>query len=294
MNTWPLWPITLLLLAAAWLLMKSAERQTEQAIGDSTASVRQPRRLAPRDTLVEWVQDYLVSAGVPASPRAIMVAGGLLVGVIIVLLSLLGSRWGPLLVVGGLLLLNAGMRLRAGRIRRRARSQLGPFMEQVMRHLASGQSLEIAFRHGARRAPEPLGEVLQRIVVRRDLGLELHEGLAREAQLLKLYELRLLATAVQVSQVHGGSLKEILHSFVTLLRQQERGRRELSAMTGETRVTAVVLGLVPVAMAAFLYTSNPEFVAPMLESEGGRMALGMAVVLQLAGALALWRMLKSV
>lgn len=297
MTEWQLWSLTMLVLAlAVWLLMKGARQQTEQAIGGdpALAAPRRRRSLTPRESLVEWLYDTLVAAGVSTTPKAITVWGGALVMLVMLALTLAGSRFGPLLIVAGLVLINALLRLRAGRLRRQARDQLAPFMESVMRDLGSGQSLELAFRHAARRVPAPLGDALQRILMRRDLGLELHEGLAREARLLKLFELQLLATAVQISQVHGGSLRDMLASFVTLLHQQERGRRELSAMTGETRVTAVILGGLPILMAAYMFFFNRDFMQPMLESSGGQLALGVAAAMQVAGAVALWRMLKSV
>ncbi|WP_445003996.1 type II secretion system F family protein [Halomonas mongoliensis] len=294
MTEWQLWSLTMLALAlAVWLLMRSARRQTEQAVGGE-APKRRRRTLTPRETLVEWLYDYLVSAGLSITPRAVAIGGGVLVMLVMLALVLAGSRFGPLLVAGGLLLANALLRLRAARLRETSRSQLAPFMESVMRELGSGKNLEVAFRQAARRVPAPLGDALQRILIRRDLGLELHDGLVREARLLKLFELQLLATTVQISQVHGGSLRDMLASFVAMLHLQERGRRELSAMTGETRVTAVVLGAMPILMAAYMFFFNYEFMRPMLESSGGQVALAVAAAMQVAGAVALWRMLKSV
>lgn len=296
MTEWQLWSLTMLVLAlAVWLLMRSARQQSEQAIGDSGALAQRRRRaLSPRESLVEWLYDYLVSAGLSVTPRTITVWGGLLVLLVMLALMLAGSRFGPLVIVGTLVIVNALLRLRAGHLRGKARDQLATFMESVMRDLGSGQSLEMAFRQATRRVPAPLGDALQRILVRRDLGLELHEGLNREARLLKLFELQLLATTVQISQIHGGSLRDMLASFVNLLHQRERGRRELKAMTGETRVTAVILGGLPLLMAAYMFTFNREFMQPMLDSSGGQIALGVAVAMQISGALALWRMLKSV
>ncbi|MGM0536539.1 MAG: type II secretion system F family protein [Pseudomonadota bacterium] len=297
MSEWHLWSGTLLVLAlAVGLLMRSARQQSEQAIGDRSRLAPRRRRgsLTPRETLVEWLYDYLVSAGVSVTPRSIMLWGSALVAVVMLVLVLMDLRWGPLLVLGGLVVLNALLRLRAARLRARARDQLAPFMESVMRDLGTGQSLEVAFRQSVRRVPAPLGDALQRILARRDLGMELNEGLAREGRLLKLYELQLLATSVQISQVHGGSLRDMLASFVNLLQQQERGRRELKALTGETRVTALVMGAMPLLMAGYLFVFNREFMQPMLDSSGGQLALGVAVAMQVSGALALWRMLKSV
>ncbi len=297
MSEWQLWSATLFLLAlAVWLLMRSAHAHSEQAIGDAGRPLRRRRRraLSPRESGVEWVYEHLTAAGVSTTPRSIALWGGGLLLLAMFALILAGSRWGPLLVVAVLAALEAVLRVRASRLRERARSQLAPFMEYVMRDLGAGQSLELAFRQGVRRVPAPLGEALQRILLRRELGMELHEGLAREARVLGLFELELLATAVEISQVHGGSLREMLASFVRLLHLQERGRRELSAMTGETRVTAFILLALPILLAAYMFGFNREFVQPMLDSGGGRIALGVAVGLQLAGTFALWRMLRAV
>lgn len=293
MSPWQLWTITMaLLLVAAWLLWKSAEHQSDKALGGDGLPNR--RRRLPRDSLQEVVLDYLLAAGIHLSGRGLILAGGLLLVAILGILLMFGNRLGALLVLGGLVVINLGLSLRAQHLRQKIRDQLPNFMEQVVREIGVGATLEVAFRRNVARVPLPLRDALSRIAVRRDLGLELHEGLQREAQLLKIHEFDLLATAVEVNQVHGGSLKEILGSFVELLRQQERGRRELKALTGETRVTAVVLAGMPVALAGFMLVSNPEFLTPMLESPGGQAALWIALGLELGGCFTLWRMLRSI
>lgn len=293
MTPWQLWGLTMaLLLAAAWLLWKSAARHSDQALGGEQLPSR--RRRLPRDSLQEVVLDYLLGAGIHLNGRGLLVLGGLLLLAIIGVLLMFGHRLGAVLVLGGLVVINLGLNLRAQHLRQKIRDQLPNFMEQVVREIGVGATLEIAVRRNVDRVPQPLRDALSRLTVRRDLGMELHEGLQREAQLLKIHEFDLLATAVEVNQVHGGSLKEILGSFVALLRQQERGRRELKALTGETRVTAVVLAGMPLALAGFMLISNPEFLAPMLASPGGQAALWVALGLELGGCFTLWRMLRSV
>lgn len=293
MTPWQLWLVTLaLLLAAAGLLWKSAQHQSERALGGDTLTMR--RKRLPRDSLQEVVLDYLLAAGIHLGGRGLILLGGLLLAMTLGILLMFGNRLGALLVLGGLVVINLGLGLRAQHLRQKIRDQLPNFMEQVVREIGVGATLEIAFRRNVERVPLPLRDALSRIAVRRDLGMELHEGLRREAQLLKIHEFDLLAAAVEVNQVHGGSLKEILGSFVELLRQQERGRRELKALTGETRVTAVVLAGMPLALAGFMFVNNPEFLAPMLESSSGKLALWVALGLELGGCFTLWRMLRSV
>ncbi|XKE44033.1 type II secretion system F family protein [Halomonas organivorans] len=290
MSVWQLWSVTMvLLLLAAWLLWRSASRESDRVL----RMTRRRRRLPP-ESLMQWLLDYLLAAGVHATPRGVWIVGGLLLLTVSIALSLITQRWVAGGIVGLMVAGNLFLRLRAQRVRGRVRALLPGFMEQVVRDLGTGATIEIAFRRQGNQGHGPLGEAVARINTRRDLGMELHEALRREAQLLRVLEFDLLATAVEVNQVHGGSLRDILASFVDLLRQQEKGRRELRALTGETRVTAFVLAAVPVALAAFMWLSNPGFLAPMFDSPGGRMALWGAVSLELGGCLVLWRMLKSI
>lgn len=293
MSAWHLWALTMtLLLAAAWLLWRSAKHESDRAL-----RAEKPRRRArrmPSESLMQWLLDYLLAAGIHATPRGIWLVGGLTLVAVVVALMLLSHLVGALLVLGALVLINLSLRGRAQLLRRRLRAQLPAFMERVVRDLGTGATVEIAFRRNGEASTGLLREATARVNVRRELGMELHEALYRESRLLKLQEFGLLATAVEVNQTHGGSLRDILGSFVELLRQQEKGRRELRALTGETRVTAFVLAAVPVAMAGFMWFSNPEFLAPMLDSAGGRMGLWVAVLLEVGGCVALWRMLKSI
>ncbi|MCK2183436.1 type II secretion system F family protein [Halomonas getboli] len=293
MSAWQLWCVTMvLLLLAARLLWRSANHESDKVL--RLNKPRRRKRRMPSESLMQWLLDYLLAAGVHATPRGIWIAGGVILVVLIPALMLFTPRFTAPAVLGLLLLINLILRGRAQQLRRRVRARLPGFMEQVVRDLGTGATIEIAFRRNGESATGLLREATARINIRRELGMELHEALRREAQLIKLTEFDLLATAVEVNQTHGGSLRDILGSFIDLLRQQEKGRRELRALTGETRVTAFVLAAVPVAMAAFMWFSNPEFLAPMLESGGGRLGLWAALLLELGGCVALWRMLKSI
>lgn len=286
-----LWAAALLALGlAVWLLLRQAQYESDQSVGQRLGRRRRP---APQESLLDWLRDYLLAAGIAPTPRAATMAGVLALLLVAMVLLVIGAQLTLLLMLLAFAVGNLALRLRAGWLRARLRQQLVPFMEQVMREVSGGQSLELAFRQSARRAPPPLREVLGRVGTRRDLGLELYEALEREARIMQVHELQLLATAIEIAQYHGGSIRHILQSFVDLLLQQDRARRELRALTGETRVTAWVLGAMPLLIAGFMYSSNPEFLEPMLEG-GGRLALMLAVSLHLGGCLVLWRMLRSI
>ena len=70
--------------------------------------------------------------------------------------------------------------------------------------------------------------------------------------------------------------------------------RQLKAMTGETRMTAVVLALLPVGMAGYFLITNPNYLMHMWHDDSGQMMLMLAFAMQALGCVALWRMLRSI
>jgi len=180
--------------------------------------------------------------------------------------------------------------------RRRSQTvaQIPLFIDQVLRSLSTGRSLESAMRFAADESLPPLRDVLDRVIRAADLGADMIESLTEAAKLHNLRELNLIALAMRISNHHGSSPRDMLDSVVKMIRQQELARRELAAMTGETRMSAWVLGLTPVAIAVYIMLMNPSYLNMLLEDDAGQTMVTTALVLEGLGALILWRMLRSV
>jgi tight adherence protein B len=173
-------------------------------------------------------------------------------------------------------------------------AQVPLFIDQVLRSLSTGRSLESAIRFASNETLPPLRYVLDRVTRAADLGADMIESLTEAAKLHNLRELNLIALAMRISNNYGSSPRDMLESVVKMVRQQELARRELAAMTGETRMSAWVLGLTPIAIAVYIMVMNPHYLSILLEDTTGQTMMITAVVLQGMGVLILWRMLRSV
>lgn len=183
------------------------------------------------------------------------------------------------------------------RYRKRAElllAQLPRFVDNLERSLAAGHSLHKALAQAATLAREPLQGILLRVKANVELGGELGEQLQLAAYTMAVKEFQLLALAMDVHQRYGGSIKALLHSVSAMVKQQEQARREFAALTGETRFSAWVLGLLPLLIAGYMLAMNPGYLDSMWNTEAGRNVLYLAVGLQAAGGLILWRMIKSI
>ena len=183
------------------------------------------------------------------------------------------------------------------RLRRRRRTmieQIPIFIDQVLRSLSTGRSVEGAMRQVITETPKPLATVLDPVVRATDLGANFTEALQDATQLHAIKELGLIALAIRISNNYGSSPNGLLNSVMQMIRQQEAAQRELSAMTGETKITAWVLSLTPTLIAGYMLIVSPGYLDMMLNDPTGKIIFGVGLGMQVLGVLIFWRMLKSI
>lgn len=185
----------------------------------------------------------------------------------------------------------------AWRYRRRVRrmvEQLPTLLDYTVRSLKAGRTLADAVIGGIAAAADPLQGAMSRVERNVQLGVALPDAVHDFAELYERDEFRLFALGLKVNHRFGGNASELLENLIKLIREREQAARQLRAMTGETRVTAVVLALLPVSVAGYFLLANPAYLMNMWQDSGGQKLLLGAFSLQAFGCLALWRMMRSV
>lgn len=172
--------------------------------------------------------------------------------------------------------------------------QLPLFLDQVLRALGTGRSMESALQLAAAETPDPLKEIFEKVLRVNRLGDDLSQSIQQMAELYRVQELYLVSLAIRVNRTYGSSVRDLLNNIVKMIHDREAARRELRTMTGETRVTAWVLGLLPLMIAGYIVMVNPDYMMTMWDDSSGRILLAAALVLQAIGAFTLWRMIKSI
>jgi Flp pilus assembly protein TadB len=173
-------------------------------------------------------------------------------------------------------------------------AQIPLLIDQLIRSLNTGRNLDGAFQLATQESQAPLRDVLMRVQNTLELGGDIVEALHDSARTLDLTELHYIALAFQMTRAYGSSPKEMLEGLVSLIRQREAAGRELRAMTGETRMSAWVLGLLPTGMAIYMMAINPGYMQGMYNDPSGRIMLLAAAGMQAVGGLVLWRMVKNI
>lgn len=218
------------------------------------------------------------------------------------------ALWGLLALIGGVaggwvglllasllppLLLRVFIQWRYQRRLKRMIEQLPSLLDHTVRSLKSGRTLADAVLGAINAAEDPLKNALGRVQRNVQLGVSLPDATSDFAELYDKDELRLFALGLKVNHRYGGNASELLENLIKMIREREQAARQLSAMTGETRVTAVVLAAMPVALAGYFLISNPTYLLAMWNDGSGQTMLIAALGFQVFGCVALWRMLRS-
>ncbi len=176
---------------------------------------------------------------------------------------------------------------------RRMIEQLPQLLDHTVRSLKSGRTLADAVLGAIEASDNPLQDAMGRIQRNVQLGVSLPDAASDLAELYERDEFRLFALGLKVNHRYGGNASELLENLIKMIRERDQASRQLRAMTGETRLTAWVLGLLPIIMAGYFLMANPVYLVAMWHDPSGQRMLATAFGMQVVGSLLLWRMLRS-
>ena len=165
--------------------------------------------------------------------------------------------------------------------------QLPAALELLSRSLRSGHALASGFSLVAEEMQDPIAREFGRVFEEQNLGIPLEEALADMADRIPNMDIRFFATAVTLQRSTGGDLAEILDKISHLVRERLHILGQVQALTGEGRLSGVVLlALPPVLFLVMLYL-NSEYIMMLFTEPLGRKMLGFALFTQLVGAVAI-------
>jgi tight adherence protein B len=170
----------------------------------------------------------------------------------------------PALVVG-LTIPSFYVLIRRRRRMRRLCAQLPLAFDTIGRAVRAGQTVPAAFQIVADEFESPIAEEFRRCYEQQNLGVS-HETVLRElARRTGLMELRILVVALLVQSRSGGNLVELLGNLSAMVRERLKLQQKVRALTGEGRMQAAVLIVLPVLAFGIMTIIAPEYIGSLLE-----------------------------
>ena len=116
-------------------------------------------------------------------------------------------------------------------------------------------------------------------------GASVDEVLRRAGRRIKLHHYKLLFAAMETARRRGGNLPETLDRLSESLREIMRLEEKVHSLTAQNRLSALMMGLMPIVVAFIYYLIDPDWVRVLLEDSWGLLLLAIAIVLNVAGFL---------
>jgi tight adherence protein B len=245
------------------------------------------------------VQKVLVKRGRAAAGAAALERAGmsmrlpdfvLVVGLATVVFGVLGFALGGFFL--GLLLLvvvpfvaRLLVKFRASRRQAAFADQLDDSLQLMAGSLRAGHSLLRAVDSVASEADAPTSEEFARIVNETRVGRDLNDALDEVAARMGSDDFTWVAQAIAIHREVGGNLAEVLDAVGHTIRERNAIRRQVTALSAEGKLSAMVLMALPFGVTGFISLTNPGYLAKFTESLTGYAMLGVAGLMLLAGGL---------
>ena len=171
------------------------------------------------------------------------------------------------------------------RTRRRDRAiveHLAEAVSLIASAMRSGRSLRQAIELAASERDAVLAPTFRRLGDRTGLGDSTDEAIDAWAIDVGGPDARLVAGVLKLHRRTGGSLAATLENLAATLRERRGAARELESLTAQARLSATILGLLPIGFFLFLSIVARRDLQAAYEMPAGIAAIGLGLGLQVA------------
>jgi len=166
------------------------------------------------------------------------------------------------------LLASSYINFRIARRKKKFEAQFPDALSLIAGSLSAGHTFLRAIQMMTEESAAPLSEEFARVINETQLGDPLVDSLGRMAKRLDIRDVDWVVQAIRIQQTVGGKLADLLHTLADFIRAREEIRREVDVLTAEGRISAYVLGGLPVLLLLAISTMNPGYMDPMYTGWG--------------------------
>ena len=219
-------------------------------------------------------------------PKLVAISGGLAcIGFVLTLVLRVHAALIPVAILFMGVLPLCWLWFRRSRRMKTFASQLPDALEMMARSLRAGQSLGMGFSVVASEMSAPIGKEFNRVFEEQNLGIPFEDSLLAMCDRVPNLDLKFFVTAVILQRQTGGDLAEILDKIGELIRERFRILGQVQALTGEGRLSGVVLLVLPFVIFLVIYQMNPSYVSVLFTDPMGKKMLAVAAFMEIVGAL---------
>jgi tight adherence protein B len=170
--------------------------------------------------------------------------------------------------------------------------QLEEMLTLVSNSLKSGYGLLQSFEYATRQLAPPIAIELKRMLQEANLGAGAEAAIQALADRIASPDMEMVVTAITIQRSVGGNLAQTLDSVAYTMRERDRIRGEISTLTSQQRMTAFIIGGLPIFVGSMMFAINPDYMLPLFTDTAGNVVLLIAVGMELLGIVTIRSMLN--
>jgi tight adherence protein B len=267
---------------------ETRRKEIQQTLQAQTATLEKRKRRVP-------LQDRLYQAGMTIK-RGAFIRNSILLGIgMFALTYVLQVEWYFCIIfglAGGYLLPRMYLNFRRKRYQNAFLDELPNAVEAIVRGVKSGLPLNDSMRLVAREAKEPIKSDFQRVLDQQAVGKSMMEAVQTLFERVPLPEVNFFVVVITVQQQAGGNLSEALGNLARVLRNRKKMKQKVKAMSSEAKASAMIIGALPFVVAMLVSLTSPAYLLPLIETDGGKLMLGIAAAMMSMGIFIMNRMVQ--
>ena len=152
-----------------------------------------------------------------------------------------------------------------------------------------GLSLIQAFEAVVEEMPDPINHEFSTVLGENKMGVSLEDALNHLYSRMTSPALQQMITAILLARETGGNLPAIFSRIVNSIRERKKIQQNIDTLTLQGKIQGVVMSGLPIGFGFVVYSTNPHFYDSMLYTDFGRMLLMTAILLEVVGAIMIWK-----
>lgn len=179
------------------------------------------------------------------------------------------------------------IKIKKGRRIKAFEGQLGDTLIMICNGLKSGFSFQQTMENVANDMPPPIGIEFGRVCNEIRYGATMEEALNNMVDRVKSSDLMLVVSAVLIQRTTGGNLSEILTTISQTIKDRIQIKGEISSITAQGRMSGMIIGALPICIAAVLMVVNPDYMSTFFTTTAGKIMLAVSAVMEIIGFFAI-------
>ncbi len=170
--------------------------------------------------------------------------------------------------------------------------QLPDVLSLIAGSLRAGWGIQQAIGLVVEEVAEPSSAEFRRVESETRFGLQFEDALTRMAERVDSEDFRWTVSAIAIQREVGGNLAEVLDIVAETIRQRGELKRHVSALTAESRFSAIVLAVLPFFIVGALAVVSPRYMLLLFSSSVSLALVFFGLVLLIVGIIWIMRLTK--